>query len=168
MTDSAASRAFRDAMASFPSGVTIVTTVDPDGTWWGFTATSFCSVSLEPPLVLVCLAKTAQCYAAFEQAVRWRVHILGLDHAGLAVRFATRGADKFAGAGFIADEDREPVLPAAVATLHCTMFRDYPCGDHIVLVGQVRRTVLTDTPPTVYFDRRFHPVPGANRVQSST
>jgi len=167
MSDSTTSQAFRDAMASFPSGVTIVTTVDPDGTWWGFTATSFCSVSLDPPLVLVCLAKTAQCYVAFERADRWRVHILGLDHADLALRFATRGADKFGGAGFIADEDREPVLPAAAATLHCSMFQTYSCGDHTVLVGQVRHTALTDTPPAVYFDRRFHTLPSADRVPSS-
>ena len=56
---------FREAMASFPSGTTIVTTSDSGGGWWGFTASSFCSVSLDPPLVLTCLATGAQCFGAF-------------------------------------------------------------------------------------------------------
>ena len=58
-------------MASFPSGATIVTTSDSDGRWWGFTASSFCSVSMDPPLVLTCLANTAQCFPAFAEAQRW-------------------------------------------------------------------------------------------------
>jgi flavin reductase ActVB len=168
MSDATTSREFRDAMASFPSGVTIVTTVDAAGTWWGFTATSFCSVSLDPPLVLVCLSKTAQCYMAFARADQWQVHILGPDHANLALRFATRGACKFSGAEFIANENREPVLPAATANLHCSTFETYSCGDHTVLIGLVQRAALTDTSPAVYFDRRFHTLPNAKRVLPET
>lgn len=67
---------FRDAMASFPSGVTIVTTADRDGRWWGFTATSFCSLSVEPPLVLVCLAKRAECHPVFLTAERFVIHVI--------------------------------------------------------------------------------------------
>ena len=89
---------FREAMASFPSGATIVTTADAAGDWWGFTASSFCSVSMDPPLVLTCLARSAQCFPAFAAADRWNIHVLPHRHADLAVRFATRGADKFDGA----------------------------------------------------------------------
>jgi flavin reductase ActVB len=81
-------------MASFPSGVTIVTTSDETGQWRrGFTATSFCSVSMEPPLILVCLAASAECHPTFTSAARWLVHLVHLvtdEHTELAVRFATR------------------------------------------------------------------------------
>ena len=62
---------FKAAMAAFPSGITIVTTTGADGAPWGFTATSFCSVSADPPLTLVCLATTAQCHPVFQEADRW-------------------------------------------------------------------------------------------------
>jgi flavin reductase ActVB len=164
MTPSAAeelgdrTRAFREAMATFPSGVTIVTTADTAGRWWGFTATSFCSVSMDPPLVLVCLAKSAECHPAFEQASEWMVHVIHPDHAELALRFATRGASKFAEAGFVTGRHGLPVLPGACVTLHCTVHAVHPGGDHTILLGEVQNTVLGEELPAVYFRRRFHPV----------
>lgn len=150
------SQVFRDAMASFPSGVTIVTTADDDGRWWGFTASSFCSVSMDPPLVLVCLATTAQCHPAFERAERFIVHVVPPAHADLAVRFATRGADKFGDAGFRADEAGLPVLDEASVTFDCAAHAVHPAGDHSILVGRVVRTRLGEEHPAVYFRRRFH------------
>ena len=149
---------FRDAMATFPSGVTIVTTADDTGRWWGFTATSFCSVSMQPPLVLVCLAETAECHPVFERAQRWVVHVIHPEHAELALRFATRGADKFADAGFVVDERGLPRLAGACVTLHCTRYASYPGGDHTILLGEVRDTLLGEHLPAVYFRRRFHPL----------
>ncbi|KPM56225.1 flavin reductase [Frankia sp. R43] len=143
-------------MASFPSGVTIVTTADAEGRWWGFTASSFCSVSMDPPLVLVCLAATAQCHPAFEQASRFIVHVVPPAHAALAVRFATRGADKFTDAGFRPDEQGLPVLDEACVTLECAAHEVHPAGDHSILIGRVTRTRLGEDPPAVYFRRRFH------------
>lgn len=148
---------FREAMASFPSGVTIVTTVDTGGRWWGFTATSFCSVSMQPPLVLVCLADTAECAPVFRSAPRWIVHVIHPEHAELAVRFATRGTDKFADAGFVPDERGLPVLPQACVTLGCSAHARHPGGDHTILLGEVRDVRLGDEPvPAVYFRRGFH------------
>ncbi|MFJ8816278.1 flavin reductase family protein [Amycolatopsis thermoflava] len=149
---------FREALASFPSGVTIVTTADRDGRWWGFTATSFCSVSMDPPLVLVCLARTARCHPAFTAARRWVVHVLRPGQADLAVRFATRGADKFAGAGFTAGADGQPVLDEAAATLECSTHALQPAGDHTILVGRVERARSGGAAPAVYFRRAFHEV----------
>lgn len=74
-------------MSSFPAGVTIVTTTDEDGQWWGFTATSFCSVSVDPPPVLVCLANNAECHPVFAKARHWRIHLIHAEHAELAMRF---------------------------------------------------------------------------------
>ena len=150
---------FRDAMASFPSGVTIVTTADPSGRWWGFTATSFCSVSMEPPLVLVCLATTAECAQVFHRATRWLVHVIHPDHAQLALRFATRGADKFADAGFVADDNGLPVLDVASVILECSLHDRHPGGDHTILVGQVQTVRIGPETPAVYFRRAFHLLP---------
>lgn len=150
---------FKDAMARFPSGVTINTTTDHTGRWWGFTASSFCSVSVAPPLVLVCLANTAECRPAFAAADRWNIHIIEPDHADLAVRFATRGADKFADAGFYRDQYGLPQLPEACVTLHCRQHALYEAGDHIILVGHVNETELADSDPALYYRRAFHSPP---------
>jgi flavin reductase ActVB len=147
---------FREAMASFPSGITLVTTADEAGRWWGFTATSFCSVSMEPPLVLVCLAETAECSPVFERARHWAVHVIPPEHAGLATRFATRGADKFADAGFVAGEHGLPVLDSACVRLHCTAHARHPAGDHAILLGHVRDVRIGADTPAVYFRRMFH------------
>jgi flavin reductase ActVB len=147
---------FLEAMASFPSGATIVTTTDAAGNWWGFTASSFCSVSLDPPLVLICLARTARCFPAFADAERWNVHVLQHQHADLAVRFATRGAAKFDGSGFIPDEHGLPILADVSVSLRCAAHSKVDGGDHLVLMGQVEDVAIGDEMPFVYFRRKFH------------
>lgn len=146
---------FREAMAGFPSGVTIVTTTDEDGRWWGFTATSFCSVSMDPPLVLVCLARGAECHPVFERAERFVVHVIHPEHSDLALRFATRGADKFSDAGFTTDERGLPVLERASSVLDCTGHARHDGGDHTILIGRVERTRLGEHEPAVWFRRGF-------------
>lgn len=159
---------FRDAMASFPSGVTIVTTSDARGRWWGFTATSFCSVSMDPPLVLVCLAQTAECHPAFTATRRWLVHVIHPEDAPLALLFATRGADKFADAGFTADDRGLPLLDRACVTLDCSAHAAHPAGDHTILVGRVERTSLANDQPAVYFRRTFHLLAQPTRAAGSS
>lgn len=146
---------FRTAMASFPSGVTLVTTADDGGRWWGFTASSFCSVSMDPPLVLVCLAGSAESHAVFAAAERWLIHVIHSDQAELAWRFATRGADKFAQTGFVADEHGLPLLADASIALACTAHAKYAGGDHTILVGRVVHTRVGENEPAVYFQRGF-------------
>jgi flavin reductase ActVB len=160
--DTAARAAFREVMATFPSGATIVTTVDPADRWWGFTATSFCSVSIDPPLVLFCLARSAQCHPAFQRATRWAVHIVGRDHAELAMRFADRGADKFAGAGFVSGTRGVPVLPDVCAILECSRHAQYPGGDHTILVGRVDAARVGTGQPVTYVRRAFHDLPASS------
>jgi flavin reductase ActVB len=160
MTDTVSTdtRRFREAMASFPSGVTIVTTTDETGKWRGFTATSFCSVSMEPPLILVCLANSAECRPAFTSAARWLVHVITDEHTELATRFATRGADKFAHPGFTANQHGLPTLAGASATLECDTHAIHSAGDHLILLGHVVDVRLGDGTPTVYYQRDFHPL----------
>ncbi len=147
----------RDALASFPSGVAIVTTTAADGRWWGFTASSFCSVSMHPPLVLVCLSTSAECYPAFEAAQEWLIQIVHHDHAELAGRFATRGADKFGAGGFHTGGHGMPVLDDAIVTIHCRRHQLVPAGDHTILLGEVHSTVADlSREPAIYFRRGFH------------
>ncbi|HEX3963544.1 MAG TPA: flavin reductase family protein [Trebonia sp.] len=150
------SSTFREAMASFPSGAAIVTTSDPGGRWWGFTASSFCSVSMEPPLVLTCLASTAQCFPAFAQAERWNIHVLQHRHADLAMRFATRGAAKFDAAGFEPDAAGLPFLRDVSISLRCASYSKVDGGDHLVLIGRVEEVGMGQEMPFVYFRRKFH------------
>jgi flavin reductase ActVB len=150
---------FRDAMASFPSGVTIVTTADESGRWWGFTATSFCSVSMNPPLVLVCVARSAECFPVFEAANSWVIHVIHHEHAELATLFATRGAAKFADGIFSGSGEGHPVLADAAVTLHCGLYARHPGGDHSILIGKVDDVVVDATEdPAVYFRRTFHTI----------
>jgi flavin reductase ActVB len=151
---------FTEAMAGFPSGVTIVTTADDDDRWWGFTATSFCSVSMDPPLVLVCLARGAQCHPVFEAASRWLVHVIDPGDADLALRFASRGADKFGDAGFTVDENGLPSLARACVRLDCSAHARYPGGDHTILIGQVENIHLGSGRAAVYYQRGFHSLAG--------
>ncbi|AJE44900.1 flavin reductase family protein [Celeribacter indicus] len=157
---------FRNALSGFPSGVTIVTTTDAERGWCGFTASSFCSVSAEPPLVLVCLADTAECHAAFLAARRWNIHIVDEAHTGLATRFASRGADKFAGNAFEADAHGIPRLRNAFVTLQCRRHEIHASGDHAILVGEVVDVDMTDSAPVFYYRRAFHPVEKAGEPTS--
>ncbi|MFJ7078927.1 flavin reductase family protein [Streptomyces sp. NPDC098781] len=145
-------------MSSFPSGLTIVTTVDGEGEPWGFTASAFCSLSLDPPLVLVCLSTTAQCHPAFETCDSWAIHVIKPEHKDLAIRFGTRGADKFGGGEFVTDDRGVPVLPDAPIVLSCSAYARVLGGDHTILVGQVEDIRQGNDAPVLYFRRDFHPL----------
>jgi flavin reductase ActVB len=147
--------AFRSALARFPSGVTIVTTRSAAGTLHGFTASSFAALSLDPPLVLVCLDRAADCYPVFMTAQRFVVNIVTPAHAQLAKQFATKGADKFAHGGFEFDEDGYAVLPDAAAVIHCELEQALPGGDHVILVGRVRNARTGDGKPVTWYRGDF-------------
>jgi flavin reductase ActVB len=147
---------FKEAMSRFPSGVVVVTTRDTDGRCWGFTASSFSSISMEPPLILVSLAKEADCHHVFGAAPWFAISILRAGHEPLAVNFATRGVDKFAAGQFATDEHGSPLLSTAAATMTCQRYEVYDCGDHSLMVGRVTEVGLgSDGDPMIYVGRRF-------------
>jgi flavin reductase ActVB len=147
---------YRDAMARFATGVTIVTTSDPDGRWWGFTASSFTSLSINPPLILVCLAQDARCHPVFTAKPTFQVNVLGHEHEQLAARFATKGADKFAGDDFRPGKDGLPVLENALVTMRCRTVERTGGGDHTILIARVEDTRLRcGGTPAVHADRRY-------------
>jgi flavin reductase ActVB len=129
---------FRDAMGHFPSGVCVVTTIDPQSKPWGFTASAFSSLSLEPPLILVCLDRRADSHDAFYSAGSFAVSILASHQVSMAVHFATRGIEKFEGVTLASGQElRLPLIPEAVVHLECSMHQTIPVGDHTILVGNV-------------------------------
>src|SRR5262249_11881647 len=148
---------FRDAMTQFGSGVTIPVTVDASGRPWGFTANAFCSVSLDPPLVLVCLAKSADSYPAFRHAHRYAIHFLRVDQAAVALRFAEKRTDKFADGSCLADGYGIPALPRALARISCAAHAVHDAGDHAILVGRVTDVAVDGDgeAPLLHFRRRF-------------
>ena len=144
-----------DALAKFPTGVVIVTTLDRIGRRWGFTASAFTSLSLNPPQVLVCLARTADCYMTFSRAERFAVNVLKDKHEALARRFATKRAAKFAGGEFVRGDFGLPVLPDALAVLECEVARLMSSGDHTIIIGDVKTASSSYGEPAVYHDRAF-------------
>lgn len=148
--------AFFEAMRHFPSGVTVTVTRDRYGQPAGFTASSFCSLSAQPPLVAVCLARAANCYQAFVANDDMAVHVLDVSHVPIALRFASKTADKFVGDDFTAHSDGLPALRDAIARLSCSIVARHEAGDHVILVGRVHQVDIAGGDPAVYFARAFH------------
>jgi 3-hydroxy-9,10-secoandrosta-1,3,5(10)-triene-9,17-dione monooxygenase reductase component len=148
-------REFRNALGTFTTGVTIITAVGADGTRVGITANSFNSVSLEPPMVLWSLAKTARSLPVFSAAEHWAVHILSATQEALSDRFARTGQDKFAGLEVSPGIAGIPLLEGCAARLQCkTSFR-YEGGDHVIFVGEVLALERCDAPPLVFQGGRY-------------
>ena len=153
-------RTLRDALGCFATGVTIVTTFAADGLPVGLTANSFTSVSLEPPLLLVCIARSAGSLAAFETNERFGVNVLQIGQQPTSDRFARRGEDKFAQTQWEVGEFGSPVLTGALTSFECRRSAVHDGGDHIILVGEVLKARFEPRrDPLLYFRgkyRRLH------------
>ncbi|BCL32509.1 flavin reductase family protein [Streptomyces aurantiacus] len=146
----------RDSLSRWPSGVAVVTTVDSGGVRRGFTATAFSSLSMDPPLVLVCLDRGADCHPAFATADAMAVHLLRDDQAQLARRFATKDIDKYDGLPASEGLRGVPLLAGVLARIECLLDRRIDAGDHVILVGLVCRCEVFAGQPLVHFARAFH------------
>jgi flavin-dependent trigonelline monooxygenase, reductase component len=129
----------RQALGSYATGVTVVTTLDSKGEPKGFTASSFTSVSLDPPLVLVCIGKGAACYPAFTGTTQFGVNVLCQDQLHVSRRFASKSADKFADIAWVSGTTGSPILPGSMAWLDCQLHDRLEAGDHLILIGRVLR-----------------------------
>ncbi|MEZ5696262.1 MAG: flavin reductase [Sphingomonadaceae bacterium] len=130
-------RTFRNALGAFATGVTIATTLDGEGQPVGVTASSFNSVSLDPPLVLWSLAKSSLSREAFCGSGHFAVHVLAATQEDLSNRFARSGDDKFAGVDWSGGQLGSPLLADFAARFECRTQHQYEGGDHIILVGEV-------------------------------
>lgn len=151
---------FRQAMAGFPSGVTIVTTTDENGGMVGFTASAFSSLSLDPPLVLVCPSLTSATYPHIQRNRRFAIHLLGAGQQDVAMAFASKGTDKVATLDWAMSDLGNPLLPGAGCVIECTLWQEYPGGDHAIIVGEVQRIEPMEGDVLLYHRGRMtdHPV----------
>ena len=127
----------RRAFGSFATGVTIVTTIDNAGEVYGFTANSFTSVSLDPPLLLVNIAKSAYGLDVFTNAEGFAINILAEKQKTLSNTFASPGADKFNAVDWTVKTTGSPVFDGVIAWFDCANYQQVDAGDHIILIGRV-------------------------------
>jgi len=147
---------FRTALRSFAAGVTVVTTRDREGRPSGMTASAFTSVSLDPPLVLVCVDHTATAYPDFRAHGWFAVNVLRREQEALSRRFAESGGEKFRGVPCHEGKTGLPLLDGALATLECRVVETHEAGDHTIFVGEVEAASVGGGRPLVYFHGGYH------------
>jgi 3-hydroxy-9,10-secoandrosta-1,3,5(10)-triene-9,17-dione monooxygenase reductase component len=146
---------FRTVLGRFVTGVTIVTSMQ-DGRPVGVAANSFTSVSLDPPLVLFCVARTSTTWPAIEASGRFAVNILGEHQEETSRLFATRGVDRFASVEWHLSARGLPVLAQCLGYLDCETWAVYDGGDHLIAVGRVLDlAVMHDAGPLLFFQGRY-------------
>lgn len=141
---------FRQAMSRFASGVTVVTTAS-DGRFFGITVSSFTSLSLRPPLALICIDRTAVSHDPIAAAGRFAVSVLAEDQAALSQRFASDDPDKFAGLAYRLSAHGLPLLDGTVAHIECALHAALPGGDHTIFVGAVLAAEIFERRPLLYY-----------------
>ena len=149
-------RTLRDALGCFATGVTIVTCFDAQGRPFGLTANSFTSVSLEPPLLLVCIHKDANCAGALSSADAFAVNVLQADQQPASIRFSTRREDRFGVNDWSRGEFGAPVLTGSLGVFECERHAIHDGGDHHILVGKVIKASFDPAlDPLLYFRGRY-------------
>lgn len=143
-------RDFRRALGQFATGVTVITTIGSDGCPVGVTASSFNSVSLNPPLVLWSLDKSAASLPAFSGHGYFAVHVLAAGQEDISNCFARRGEDKFANINYAPGLGGIPLLPECAACFQCKLAYQYEGGDHVIFVGEVERYCNFERSPLVF------------------
>lgn len=151
---------FRRTCARFPTGVTILTVLDAQGAPRGMTASSFTSVSLSPPLVLVCVDHRATVMEHLRQADHVGINILSEGQHELSARFARRGEDRFEGVAWSPGHHGVPLIPGVLASFECAIHQMVDAGDHAILISQVLHAEHRDGRPLVYFGSGYHRLDG--------
>lgn len=148
-------RQFRDALSQFATGVTIITTRLGDGSFLGLTASSFNSVSLDPPLVLWSLDRSSGSLPVFTSNSHYVINILAGNQQALAERFARHIENRFDGVEFELSRTGLPILKGAAAWLECHNRSRYPEGDHVIFVGEVEHCATNPQSALVFHDGCF-------------
>jgi flavin reductase (DIM6/NTAB) family NADH-FMN oxidoreductase RutF len=153
-------RTLRDALGCFATGVTVVTCLDDDQKPAGITVNSFTSVSLDPPLLLVCLHKQAAASIPLTSAVCFAVNVLQREQQPASITFSTRVEDRFGAMAWSCGEAGAPILEESLCVFECERFAVYDGGDHHILVGQVVKASFdAGLDPLLFFRgsyRRLH------------
>jgi flavin reductase (DIM6/NTAB) family NADH-FMN oxidoreductase RutF len=153
-------RTLRDALGCFATGVTVVTCLNSNGEPAGLTVNSFTSVSLDPPLLLVCLYKRAASAPALIEAPHFAVNVLQKEQQPASIRFAARDEDRFGATRWACGEHDAPILEDSLGVFECERFAVYDGGDHHILVGRVVKARFdAELDPLLFFRgsyRRLH------------
>jgi flavin reductase (DIM6/NTAB) family NADH-FMN oxidoreductase RutF len=142
---------FRAVLGRFASGITVITARDAEGRDAGMTVSAFSSLSLEPPLILVCVDRAASAGPVIEAASHFAVNILSDEQEALSRRFSQKGVDRFEGVGFARSPHGPALLEGALATLECRVAARHPGGDHTILVGEVLDASMHEGHPLLYY-----------------
>ncbi|MEO7658377.1 MAG: flavin reductase family protein [Pyrinomonadaceae bacterium] len=146
---------FRNALSCFASGVNVVTTIDAVGNLHGLTVSAFCSVSLSPPLILICIEKSTASHYAFQESKGFVVNVLNESQALISELFATPLDDKFRDVKFSSSVDGFPVLSDTLAHLECRIVKTLDGGDHSIFLGEVENVVVKNGDPLLYFKGQY-------------
>lgn len=149
------SRALRDAFARFPTGVTIVTALDPEARAVGITISSFNTVSLQPPLALWSLSQQSSHRSAFYPGSAHVIQVLAEDQEALARQFASRVEDRFQGVATQQGSSRVPMLSGCAAYFECLTEACHPAGDHVIILSRIHRHRHEGRPPLVFHGSAF-------------
>ncbi|PWU28067.1 flavin reductase [Pseudomonas sp. RW407] len=143
---------YKQVMGSFPSGVTVITTLDEDGQLVGLTASAFSSLSMDPALVLFCPNYSSDSYPVLIRRRQFAIHLLSAEQQREAYSFAKKGKDKAEGIDWQLSELGNPLLEGATAVIECELWREYEGGDHAIMVGAVKNLVVPEqrVQPMVY------------------
>jgi flavin reductase (DIM6/NTAB) family NADH-FMN oxidoreductase RutF len=146
----------RRVMGHFATGVTIVTTHDGSGRCYGLTANAVCSLSLSPPLLLICVDKGAESYPAFERSRTFVVNILAESQQEISRRFAVSGGEKFTGVPYRTGSTGAPILENSLAYVECRVVAAHDGGDHTIYIGEVESCDAVGGTPLLFFRGRYH------------
>lgn len=145
------SKEFRNALSRFASGVSVVTTIDAAGKPHGITVSAFSSVSLDPPLILICIEKSAGSHDAFGESKVFNVNVLNAEQQHLSERFASPNADKFEAVDLRIADSGVPLLEHCLVNLECRLVAAFDGGDHTIYLGEVENSETDEGDPLIYF-----------------
>ena len=141
----------RQALSQFATGVTVITSFRKSGELHGLTANAFTSVSLEPPLLLICVDKKADSYPCFDEVGVFTVNILATDQEALSRRFAVSGGNKFEGVAYHLGGNGAPILEGTLGHIECRVTARHEGGDHTIYVGAVQEAETREHKPLLFF-----------------
>jgi flavin reductase ActVB len=147
---------FRRACGQFANGVTIATVVDAQGAPHGLTVSSFTSVSLDPPLVLICLGQVVTVIDLFREATHFGISILRDAQEFLSERFARKGEDRFDGLAWYSGPNGVPLIPGALAAMECAVEQRIPAGDHDIFIARMINAQVGEGQPLIHFRGCYH------------
>jgi len=150
----------RRVMGHFATGVAVITTRAVDGKPHGLTVNALCSVSLDPPLLLVCLDKRAESHPALGRAGAFAVNILGHRHEDLSRRFATSGGDKFGHVSHRVGRTGVPILDGVLGVVECRVIAAHDAGDHTIYLGEVEHLEASEGDPLLFFRGKYRRLSG--------